>query len=183
MCDARCDKLSLSLSAVGYGNTAPVTTLGRVLFIFYAVIGIPIFLVFLNLVGKKLENYLNRIAKYVTKKLETRQTKHRTVIEGFVSVLLIILGVALFIISPSLIFSAIEDWTFVEAVYYCFVTLTTVGFGDFVPAQASSTDVHAFYRVLCAVWIMFGLAWVALIITKIQSSLETIGPRIKTKIR
>lgn len=25
-----------------------------------------------------------------------------------------------------------EGWTYSEAIYYCFITLSTVGFGDFV---------------------------------------------------
>lgn len=32
----------------------------------------------------------------------------------------------------------IEDWTYFEAVYFCVVAFTTVGFGDFVPSSSHS---------------------------------------------
>lgn len=41
----------------------------------------------------------------------------------------------LFFFIPAAIFQAIEDWTYLEAWYYTVVTLTTVGFGDFVPGK------------------------------------------------
>lgn len=45
---------------------------------------------------------------------------------------LILVGVVLFLLIPGLCFMLVENWTYGEAVYYCFITLTTIGFGDFV---------------------------------------------------
>lgn len=42
-------------------------------------------------------------------------------------------GIAFFIFLPSCLFTYFEDWPYVRSVYYSFVTLTTIGFGDFVP--------------------------------------------------
>lgn len=47
--------------------------------------------------------------------------------------LYLIPGVVVFIFLPSLIFSYFENWTYSASLYYSFVTLTTIGFGDFVP--------------------------------------------------
>ena len=33
---------------------------------------------------------------------------------------------------PAVIFMYVEGWTFVDSLYYTFVTLTTIGIGDFV---------------------------------------------------
>jgi len=50
-----------------------------------------------------------------------------------VFVVITVIGFALFVIVPAVIFYALEDWTFGEAVYCCFVTVLTIGWADFVP--------------------------------------------------
>lgn len=42
-------------------------------------------------------------------------------------------GIVIFLFLPSLLFSYFEDWPYSVSIYYSFVTLTTIGFGDFVP--------------------------------------------------
>lgn len=42
-------------------------------------------------------------------------------------------GVVIFLFLPSLLFSYFEDWPYTVSIYYSFVTLTTIGFGDYVP--------------------------------------------------
>ena len=44
-----------------------------------------------------------------------------------------VMGSGLFVFVPSAIFMQVEYWTYWEAVYYCTITLVTIGFGDFVP--------------------------------------------------
>lgn len=42
------------------------------------------------------------------------------------------LGMVIFIFFPAAIFVYFEDWTFDTGVYYAFVTLATIGYGDLV---------------------------------------------------
>lgn len=64
--------------------------------------------------------------RYKTKPSETRA--------GMVAdiILYLIPGFVIFIFLPTGVLMHFEDWTFVESLYYAFVTLTTIGFGDFV---------------------------------------------------
>ena len=41
-------------------------------------------------------------------------------------------GLLLFLLLPPLLFSHVEGWSYVEGFYFSFITLSTVGFGDFV---------------------------------------------------
>lgn len=41
-------------------------------------------------------------------------------------------GLLLFLLLPPLLFSHVEGWSYVEGFYFSFVTLSTVGFGDYV---------------------------------------------------
>lgn len=41
-------------------------------------------------------------------------------------------GFLFFIFLPACIFVVFEGWDYVAAIYYAFVTLTTIGFGDLV---------------------------------------------------
>lgn len=44
----------------------------------------------------------------------------------------LVTGLLLFLLLPPLLFSAIEGWTYEEGFYYSFITLSTIGFGDYV---------------------------------------------------
>jgi Ion channel len=48
------------------------------------------------------------------------------------SAVFLIPGLLLFIFIPAAIFTVIEQWSYLDAFFYSFVTLTTIGFGDVV---------------------------------------------------
>ena len=47
-------------------------------------------------------------------------------------------GSIIFIFLPSIVFTSIEDWDYVESIYFSFITLATIGFGDYVPGEYSN---------------------------------------------
>ncbi|XP_052125629.1 two pore potassium channel protein sup-9-like [Frankliniella occidentalis] len=60
------------------------------------------------------------------------------------------------------VFSRYEGWSYFDSFYYCFVTLTTIGFGDYVALQNDQALINnPGYVALSLVFILFGLAVVA----------------------
>lgn len=62
----------------------------------------------------------------------------------------------------ALLFSYCEDWGYLVASYFCFVTLSTIGFGDYVPGTSLDASASQEKMVLCALYLVFGLALLAM---------------------
>ena len=95
-------------------------------------------------------------------------------------------GIVLLIFIPAAIFQGFEGWTYREGLYYCMVTLTTVGFGDFVAGQSTESDygglaLRSLYKLCTGAWIIIGLAFIALVIADIQKLLEGVGEKVTKK--
>lgn len=59
-------------------------------------------------------------------------------------------------------FSRYEGWSYFDSIYYCFITLTTIGFGDMVALQKDNAlDQKPEYVMFALIFILFGLAIVA----------------------
>lgn len=39
------------------------------------------------------------------------------------------------LVIPPFVFMSMEEWTYLEGFYFSFITLTTVGFGDYVAGR------------------------------------------------
>ncbi|MCF8012323.1 MAG: potassium channel family protein [Clostridiales bacterium] len=72
-------------------------------------------------------------------------SKKRTMIIATITLLFIIL-------SGSILFMIIEDFSFLDAVWLTVITITTVGFGDIVPNSASGRFV-ALFVVISGLWL------------------------------
>ncbi|XP_072152496.1 two pore potassium channel protein sup-9 [Bemisia tabaci] len=69
---------------------------------------------------------------------------------------------SLIITGGAAIFSRYEGWTYFDSVYYCFITLTTIGFGDMVALQKDNAlSEKPEYVAFALIFILFGLAIVA----------------------
>ena len=95
--------------------------------IFYGLVGIPLCLIFLSGLGEKIVLGFKRIEKSFA-----CCTKCDSVCHVIRVLVLIAIGWVLFVMIPASIFMYTEHWTYIESVYFAFVTLSTIGFGDLV---------------------------------------------------
>ena len=149
----------------GYGNIAPTTPGGQVFFMFYAIFGIPIVLLFYTYIGEMLSTVIKRMLIKVEKNWDIVTARL------VASVLVLFFTLLFFVVIPAAIFYAIEDdWNYRESLYYTITTLTTVGLGDFTP---TTTTVE--YQLATAAWLWLGLALVAGLMTLGSGVVEAIG--------
>jgi hypothetical protein len=76
-----------------------------------------------------------------------------------------------YIMLGATIFSAWENWSFLEGAYFSFITLTTIGFGDFVPGDAVLNDESEQGQaklILACIYLLMGLAILAMSINLVQ---------------
>ncbi|KAK0052221.1 potassium channel subfamily K member 4 [Biomphalaria pfeifferi] len=161
------------ISTIGYGNMAPKTYSGRLFCIFYAIIGIPMFAAVLVGTGERLQKPIKVIHNY---RPWIKNNPSRD--EQLKSIVFLLIGVCIIVFIPSLTFMYTESWSYLQAVYYTIITLTTIGFGDFVPGYFDKpakfgAKTHNAFRICLGLWILLGLAWGALILSEIGSMLQT----------
>lgn len=116
------------LALIGYGHRILITTRAKIFCIFYAMLGIPMWLITFQSAGERLNSILSTILSNIKKSFCMKQTKitdgELLIMESLLSFIILIIGAC--------VFSKYEDWSFFDSFYYGFITLTTIGFGDFV---------------------------------------------------
>nr|XP_053630495.1 potassium channel subfamily K member 10-like [Cherax quadricarinatus] len=91
------------------------------------------------------------------------------------TLLYLVPGMVVFLLVPSAVFAYVEeDWDYLDALYFSFITLTTIGFGDQVAGLQEKEQVWLWvYKIVMVVWIFSGLGYIIMIITFIQKALQS----------
>ncbi|XP_066261551.1 potassium channel subfamily K member 18 [Euwallacea similis] len=228
------------ITTIGYGNIWPRTPNGKIVSIVYAIIGMPLFLLYLSNIGDVMARsfkwiYANlclcRWCPGVAKRRAERRMKrqmredlgsecgdsnssdnmemtdvslpdgsiqsegHTVYSEESYDVqnvtvpitvcLMIMVG---YICGGAILFFQWESdsgWTFLDASYFCFISLSTIGFGDFVPGdkiygQGKIEEILELKFVFCSMYLMLGMALIAMCFNLMQ---EEVINKIRTTVR
>uniref|UniRef100_UPI0037E8DF6D potassium channel subfamily K member 1-like n=1 Tax=Semicossyphus pulcher TaxID=241346 RepID=UPI0037E8DF6D len=156
---------STVLTTTGYGHTVPLSDEGKAFCIFYSLLGIPVTLFFLSVL-------VQRIMVLVTRRpvsyFHRRWAMSKPKLAAIHATCLALIMTLLLLIIPAWIFVSLErDWGFLESLYFCFISLTTIGLGDYVPGETHSKEDNPhpqLYRLAITIYLLLGLVCVLVVL-------------------
>ena len=109
-----------------------------------------------------------------------------------VPISLCLLVIVAYVVGGALLFSEWENWGMLDGSYFCFITLSTIGFGDMVPGDAISKEEEKATIggvnnkfVLCSLYIIIGMALIAMCFNlmqeKVIKGVRSLGKRLASK--
>lgn len=150
----------------GYGNTVPHTKLGKIIVIFYSMIGITIALFQYSFVSATILH----LVKCTIKTFEFLVLKRKTVAHLKVKILLLtfILFISLLTCAASISnHGDLQGYSWLDSFYFWWITISTIGYGDMRLHLASYVENHPEYVILLFIFTVFGIAMVATTISAI----------------
>ncbi|XP_068601753.1 potassium channel subfamily K member 6 [Brachionichthys hirsutus] len=160
------------VTTVGYGNTTPLSDAGKAFSILYAIIGVPFTMLVLTVCIQRLMYPLV---------FAPVSLLHRSGLEPRLAavvhfVLMVVLMLACFFVAPAAVFSTVEtSWSFLDGVYFCFMSLCTIGLGDFVPGMRYGQENRPLYQVSVMVYLFVGLMMMYLLLHTFQKMADQHG--------
>ncbi|CAH1257622.1 KCNK3 [Branchiostoma lanceolatum] len=139
------------VTTIGYGHVTPQTTGGRVFLMFYALFGMPLMLAWLadinRLLGRLLHFLAGKINSVVRPELPDDKARR-------LPVWVIVLLLVIYLLVGAGVLCFWEDWTFIDSLYFTYITASTIGFGDIVPTKQ-------LYVLVVFPYILLGLSLVS----------------------
>ncbi|KAM7289679.1 potassium channel subfamily K member 4, partial [Ixodes scapularis] len=152
------------VTTIGYGHLAPSTSVGRVFCVLYAVAGVPMTGILLAGIG-------DHFSRGLVRGLERARHRASRLALCANALTFLLPWLVVFMLLPAGIFMYMEQWSYLEGLYYCFVTLATIGFGDYVAGNKDLPYLWI-YKTGVVLWIIFGLGYLAMILNYISRAMR-----------
>ncbi|XP_037936686.1 potassium channel subfamily K member 1-like isoform X1 [Teleopsis dalmanni] len=155
---------STVVTTIGYGRVTPLSQTGKIFCIIYATIGIPLTLLLLSAMVERLLMPANWLLGTLNSKLGhlyqpfNIRLLHLSIVVAIVA--------AIFFAIPTAIFAYLEPaWGTLDAFYYCFISLTTIGLGDYIPGEGVSIEHRSIYKMFITGYLICGLIAMMFVLT------------------
>uniref|UniRef100_A0A6A7G7E2 TWiK family of potassium channels protein 7-like n=2 Tax=Hirondellea gigas TaxID=1518452 RepID=A0A6A7G7E2_9CRUS len=189
------------ITTIGYGHISPLTFYGQMYCIIYALVGCPLLLLFLANIGDAMGNGLVYIysrmccrccrAQRNLSELPPGASKRSLKLliddeigkEDYMPTDKVVVPITInlvlltgYIVTGAIMFTYWEGWALHTACYFTFITISTIGYGDYYPKSAMVEDLGVDFLESCkfltvVLYILFGMALLAMAINLMQDQL------------
>ena len=142
----------------GYGHMAPATNQGRIATMLYALVGIPLCLIVLTELGKLLTLCIKAPWSLINRSLAIDDEFNLPLVSSLVVA-------TAYMVGGIFMYVQWEDWDYLEAFYFIFISISTVGFGDVLPSDKECFVASFIYQ-------LFGLALLGMVINVVMEMLQ-----------
>jgi uncharacterized protein YoxC len=166
----------------------PITWEGKIVSISYSIIGIPFFLLSIANISQMLSSGLryvyvkifNSIKRFLCKKREIMEDDDSTTTE--VPLFIVVFIFSIYILIGAYLFENFENLSFAKSVYFTFVTVATIGFGDFVPGESDDETKRERNLIITISYIIIGMAMLVMCFDLIQNNIKKNFKLISNKL-
>ncbi|XP_062849197.1 potassium channel, subfamily K, member 7 [Trichomycterus rosablanca] len=143
------------LTTTGYGTTVPLSDEGRLFCILYCLFGIPLTFILLSSLTHAL---VPRVTHSPIHHLHIHWGLPYNTAAVLYCGILAVSTATLFFLLPALVLCLLErEWSFLESLYYCFISLSTIGLGDYLPGRTQSRAGRQALEFFTSCYLLLGL--------------------------
>ncbi|XP_028400306.1 potassium channel subfamily K member 2-like [Dendronephthya gigantea] len=158
---------------IGFGHQTPTTTLGQLMVIIYAMFAIPITGLMLSACGERMAVHQRKAVIFIEKRILKRELKN---LHGKTIAMNIFVLMLFFIIGSIMTKYYYDGWSIIEGVYFLWICMSTVGFGDYIINDGKPYYEDDVGRTIMlrfnVIGLIIGLCQVSCILVSIQNALE-----------
>ncbi|XP_011882026.1 PREDICTED: TWiK family of potassium channels protein 18 [Vollenhovia emeryi] len=145
---------------IGYGSLVPKTQWGKGATVIYAVLGIPLYVLYFLNMGKVLAQTFKWLYTRLHECTGQRKPGQRIIVPS-TACLWVICG---YIVVGSIMFAEWEKWDYLDSTYFCVTSLCKIGMGDLVPgwSQRDSTEDSQTKLIINFVYLLLGMGLIAM---------------------
>lgn len=152
------------ITTIGYGHVTPLSQGGKIFCIVYSLVGIPLTLILLTAYVERLMIPTTLFLQFLNSRLGHLYQPFNIRILHFSIVTVLV--ISLFFLVPASLFQYLEPgWDYLDSLYYCFISLTTIGLGDYVPGDTPNQPLRALYKACTTGYLLVGLTFMMLFLS------------------
>ena len=124
----------------------PLSEGGKIFAVVYALIGIPLTLIMFTAIVERLMILTSMLLRVLNARF-SHLYKSFNIRLIHLSIILSFLVVFIFLIPAGIFMLIEENWNYLDAFYYCFISMTTIGLGDYIPGDRPDQPYRALYKI------------------------------------